>query len=122
LGPNGTYGWVARLGYQHSGYEYEWVQVYGVVGNSVKFLTGFVTHYSDEGACPEEGCTTLSAKYTFDTHSSASSFYPLILQVSGIQKGRPFRGNYRLVFDEKSLKYLTPENMPEEIKPAASRR
>jgi hypothetical protein len=38
-----------------------------------------------------------------------------MLQVSGIEKDRPFRGNYRLVFDEKSLKYLTPENMPDEI-------
>ena len=34
------------------------------------------------------------------------------------RKGRPFRGNYRLVFDDKSLKYVTPENMPDEIKPA----
>jgi hypothetical protein len=115
LGPNGTYGWLARLRYQHSGEVDEWVQVYGVIGNSVKFLTGFVTYYSYEGACPEVPCSDLSVKYTFDTHSSASSFYPIMLQVSGIEKGRPFRGNYRLVFDEKSLKYLTPENMPDEI-------
>jgi hypothetical protein len=121
LGPNGTYGWVARLGYQHSGYEYEWVQVYGVVGNSVKFLTGFVTYYSDEGACPEVGCSTLSAKYTFDTHSSASSFYPIMLQVSGVEKGRSFHGNYRLVFDDKSLKYVRPENVPDEIMPRVER-
>jgi hypothetical protein len=76
LGPNGGYGWVAKLGYQHSGYEYEWVQVYGVVGNSVKFLTGFVTYYSDEGACPEVGCSTLSAKYTFDTLHQQAPFIP----------------------------------------------
>ena len=92
-----------------------------MVGNSVKFLTGFFTYYSDGGACSEVPCSTLSAKYTFDTHSSASSFYPLTLQVSGIQNGRPFHGNYRLVFDEKSLKYLTPENMPDEIMPTRSR-
>jgi hypothetical protein len=123
LGPNGTYGWVARLGYAHSGLEHKWVQVYGVVGNSVKYLTGFVTYSSDEGACPEEvRCSTLSTKYTFDTRSSANSFYPLTLQVSGTEKGRPFRGNYRLVFDDKSRKYLTPKNMPEEIKSAASTR
>jgi hypothetical protein len=69
----------------------------------------------------EVGCSTLSAKYTFDTHSSVGPFYPIILRVSGNQKGRPFRGNYRLVFDEKSLKYLTPENMPDEIMPTRSR-
>jgi hypothetical protein len=120
LGPNGTYGWVAKLGYAHSNQEFEWVQVYGVIGNSVKLLTIFVTHYS-EGICQEGGCSNLSVKYTFDTHSSASSFYPLKLRVAGIQKGRPFRGNYRLVFDDKSLKYLTPENVPDEIKPPASR-
>ena len=119
LGPNGTYGWVATLGYAHSGREYKWVQVYGVVGNSVKLLTAFVTYYSDERACPEEvRCSTLSTKYTFDMRSSANSFYPLALQVSGIEKGRPFRGNYRLVFDKTSLTYLTPKNMPDEIKPA----
>jgi hypothetical protein len=118
LGPNGTYGWVAKLGYAHSGYDYRWVQVYGVIGNSVKVLTAFVTYYSNEGtACPEVPCSTLSAKYTFDTHSSLGPFYPLMLQVTGIQTGRPFRGNYRLVFDEKSQKYLRPENVPEEIMP-----
>jgi hypothetical protein len=66
LGPNGTYGWVAKLGYAHSNREYEWVQVYGVIGNSVKLLTIFVTHYS-EGICQEGGCSDLSVKYTFDT-------------------------------------------------------
>ena len=116
LGPNGTYGWVAKLGYQHSNEEFEWVQVYGVIGNSVKLLTIFVTHFSGEFSG-----TTLSVKYTFDTQSSASSFYPLILRVSGIQKGRPFRGNYRLVFDDKSLKYVTPKNLPDEIKAPGSR-
>jgi hypothetical protein len=87
-----------------------------------------ITHFvsGEASGCGQEGqerCSDLSVKYTFDTHSSASSsFYPLTLQVSGIQKGRPFRGNYRLVFDDKSRKYLTPKNMPEEIKSAASTR
>jgi hypothetical protein len=38
LGPNGIYGWAAKLGYAHSNQEFEWVQVYGVIGNSVRFL------------------------------------------------------------------------------------
>ena len=121
LGPNGRYGWVANLAYAHSNQEHEWVQVYGVIGNSVKLLALSETHFSEdygEETCQEVGgCSTLSAKYTFDTHSSASSFYPIILQVSGIQKGRPFRGDYRLVFDEKTQKYLRPENVPDEIMP-----
>jgi hypothetical protein len=120
LGPNGTYGWLARLRYQHSGDVDEWVQVYGVIGNSVKLLTAITTYLSDEGrnGCgPEAHCTVLSAKYVFDTHSSAT-FYPLILQVSGIQKCRPFRGNYRLVFDKSLLTYLAPNNMPDEFKPS----
>ena len=54
-------------------------------------------------------------------HPCAAPFYPLILQVSGIEKGRPFRGNYRLVFDDKSLKYLRPENVPDEIMPRVER-
>ena len=87
-----------------------------MIGNSVKLLTIFVTHFSGEFSG-----TTLSVKYTFDTQSSASSFYPLILRVSGVQKARPFRGNYRLVFDDKSLKYVTPKNLPDEIKAPASR-
>jgi hypothetical protein len=99
----------------------EWVQVYGVIGNSVKFLTGFVTYYSYELACPDVPCSTLSAKYTFDPHSSASSFYPIMLQVSGIEKARPLRGDYRLVFDDKSLKYVRPENVPDEIMPRVER-
>ena len=69
------------------------------------------------GCGPEAHCSTLSVTYAFETHSSASSFYPIVLRVSGIKNGRPFRGNYRLVFDKNSLKYLTPKNMPDEIKP-----
>ena len=119
LGPNGRYGWAAKLGYAHSNREYEWVQVYGVIGNSVKLLALFETHFSEyygEETCQEVGgSSTLSAKYTFDTHSSVSSFYPIILRVSGIQKGRPFRG------DDKSLKYLRPENVPDEIMPRVER-
>jgi hypothetical protein len=41
--------------------------------------------------------------------------------VSGIYHGRPFRGNYRLVFDNSSLTYSFPKNMPDEIKAFAAR-
>jgi hypothetical protein len=121
LGPKETYGWVAQTFMSHSGYDIRWISVIGVIGNSVKSLTAITSYYSDEGrsGCgPEAHCTALSVKYAFETHSSASSFYPIILQVSGIKNGRPFRGNYRLVFDKSSLTYLTPKNMPDEIKPA----
>ena len=52
-----------------------------------------------------------------DLAKPASLFYPIILRVSGIKNGRPFRGNYRLVFDKNSLTYLAPKNLPDEIKP-----
>jgi hypothetical protein len=88
LGPNGAYGWVAKLVDQHGGRESRWANVYGVIGNSVKSLTAVTSYYSDEGmsGCgPEAHCTALSVKYAFETHSSASSFYPIILRVSGIR-------------------------------------
>jgi hypothetical protein len=120
LGPNGAYGWVEAEDVWiagHGGPEVRGVGVYGVIGNSVKGLTWITSYYSDSGTAEEirEKETTLSTKYAFDLHSSASLFYPIMLQVSGIRKGRPFRGNYRLVFDYKSLTYVTPENMPDEI-------
>jgi hypothetical protein len=114
LGPNGTYGWVAKLSYAHSGYAYRWVRVYGVIGNSVKILTTVITNFEsgDASGCgTEEGqerCSKLSAKYALETQSSASSFYPIILRVSGVKHGRPFFGTYRLVFDKKSLTKLSP--------------
>jgi hypothetical protein len=127
LGPNQAYGWVEAEHVfisGHGGPELRGAGVYGVIGNSVKGLTTITSYFSDEGTSgcgsDEVHCTVLSVQYAFDTHSSAT-FYPLILRVSGIQKGRPFHGNYRLVFDDKSLKYLTPENMPDEIKPASTR-
>jgi hypothetical protein len=120
LAANEVYGWLAKSDFAHSGWEYRFVAVYAVIGHSVEQLTAITSYYSDEGRC-EALCTVLSVKYTFDTHSSASSFYPILLQVSGIEKGRPFRGNYRLVFDKNSLRYSVPENMPDEIRPAASR-
>jgi hypothetical protein len=129
LGPNGKYGWIEAeyLWFSgHGGPEVRGASVYGMIGNSVKDLTTITSYYSDEGTggCGPEAevrCSTLSAKYAFDTHSSASSFYPIILQVSGIEKGRPFRGNYRLVFDDKSLTYVRPENVPDEIMPRVER-
>jgi hypothetical protein len=120
LGSNGAYGWVAELGYDHSGVDQRWVQVYHVIGHSVTLLTTIMSYYSNAGACdPADAvapCTALSVKYAFETHSSANSFYPIILRVSGIKNKRPFRGNYRLVFDMSSHKYLSPKNMPDEIK------
>jgi hypothetical protein len=120
LGPDGAYGWIAKSDEDHSGYELRWATLYGVIGNSVKPLTTITSYYSDRGRggeWPKGGPTTLSVKYAFDRHSSASSFYPIMLQVSGIKNGRPFHGDYRLVFDDKPLKYITPENMPDEINP-----
>ena len=35
----------------------------------------------------------------------------------GHLSGGPFRGSYRLVFDNNSLTYLAPNSMPDEIKP-----
>src|SRR5260370_12128093 len=127
LGPNGAYGWVAELGEQHSGYDVRWVQVYGVIGRSVTLLTTVITYFESNEAsgCGREGqerCSTLSVKYALETKSSASSFYPIILRVSCVKHGRPFPGNYRLVFDKKSLTYLAPKNMPDEIKPFAFKK
>jgi hypothetical protein len=123
LGPNGTYGWVAKLSYFHSGTAYRWVRVYGVIGHSVTLLTAVITYFESGGASgcgPEEGqerCSALSVEFALETQSSASSFYPIILGVLGIKKGWPFRDNYRLVFDKKSLTYLAPKDLPREIRP-----
>jgi hypothetical protein len=122
LGPNGTYGWVAKLGYAHSGYEYEWVRVYGVIGHSVERLTTITTLFTsgEASGCGEEDqerCSTLSVQYLFDTRSSATLYYPIMLQASGNYHGRRFRGSYRLVFDKNSLTYLALNTMPDEIKP-----
>jgi hypothetical protein len=120
LGPNRVYGWIAKSDENHSGREYRWAKVYDVIGNSVKPLTTITSYYSNEGmnGCgPEAHCTALSVKYAFETQSSVGPFYPIMLQVSGINKGRPFRGKYRLVFGKNSLTYLAPNNMPDDIKP-----
>jgi hypothetical protein len=122
LGPNGTYGWLAKSGEDHSGVEHEWVKVYGVLGHSVEPLTTITTLFSNGEAsgCGEEGqehCGTLSVKYLFETHSSATSFYTIILQAWGNYHGHPFRGSYHMVFDKSALTYLSPQNMPDEIKP-----
>jgi hypothetical protein len=127
LGPNGAYGWVAKLSEGHSGYDVRWVQVYGVIGRSVTLLTTVITYFESNEAsgCGTEGqerCSTLSVKYAFQTQSSASLFYPIILRASGISHGRRFRGNYRLVFDKSSLTYLAPKNMLDEIKPFAFKK
>ena len=93
--------------------------MYAVIGHSVEPLTTITSYYSNAGACGPDSapCTTLSVKYTFETQASASSFYPILLRVSGVTQGRPFHGNYRLVFDKNSLTYLAPSNMPDDIKP-----
>jgi hypothetical protein len=120
LGPNGAYGWIAKSDENHGGLEHRGATMHCVIGHSVKPLTTITSYYSNAGlSCgpPAPPCTTLSVKYAFETHSSASSFYPIILRVSGIKDGRPFRGNYRLVFDKSLLAYLAPNNMPDEVMP-----
>jgi hypothetical protein len=116
IAPNGAYGWIAKWHEVHTGDDFESAEVYGVIGHSVELLTTITSYWTNAERAPSPP-TEVSAKIVFDTHSNASSFYPLIMQVSGIYRGSPFRGNYRLVFDENSLTYLAPNNMPDEIKP-----
>ena len=71
LGPN-AYGWLAKLSYQHSGYEYTWVRVYSVIGHSVTLLTTVTSYFSSgeaSGCGAEEGqerCSAFSVKYAFE--------------------------------------------------------
>ena len=106
LGPNGAYGWVASSGDVHGGGEIQLAEVYGVIGNTVKLLTTITSSCSDKtGAGAVGPLTDISTNFVFDTHPSASSFYPILLRLSGLKAGRPFHGNYRLVFDKNSLTY-----------------
>ena len=118
LGPKGTYGWVVKSGDVHTGGEYELVQVYGVIGASVKLLTTITSYSANKtGAGAVGPLTEISAKFMFETNSFTSLFFPILLRFSGVKNGRPFHSNYRLVFDKKLLTYLAPNNMPDEIKP-----
>jgi hypothetical protein len=137
LGPNGAYGWVAKDQDEHTGSEIEVSMVYGVIGDSVKLLTTIMSYWSNAGdgrgirpdlshwhrdyAERTSPLTAISADVVLEKRSSASSFYPIMLRVSGIYRGSPFRGSYRLVFDKSSLTYSFPKNMPDEIKPFAPR-
>jgi hypothetical protein len=106
LGPNEAYGWVARSGDVHTGAEIQLAEVYGVIGKTVKLLTTITSSCSDKtGAGAAGPLTDISTNFVFDTHSSASSLYPILLRLSGLKAGHPFRGNYRLVFDKNSLTY-----------------
>jgi hypothetical protein len=89
----------------------------GVIGRSVTLLTTVTTYFSsgEASGCGTEGqerCSTLSLKYVFETHSSASSFYPIILRVEGIYRGRPFRGSYHMPFQQvRQLSYIGGDPM-----------
>jgi hypothetical protein len=94
----------------------ETAAVYGVIGHSVKLLTTITSFWTNAQSNPVPP-TEVTAKIAFETHSSEGSFYPIMLRVSGVYRGSPFRGSYRLVFDKDSLTYLAPNNMPDEVKP-----
>ena len=80
--------------------------MYGVIGNTVKLLTTITSSCSDKSGAGAVGALTdISTNFLFDTHSSASSFFPILLRLSGLKAGHPFRDNYRLVFDKNSLTY-----------------
>jgi hypothetical protein len=121
LGSKGSYGWVMNSSKVHFGTASDFAGIYGVIGDTVSLLTTLVTHYDDSGsgACGDERrrCTELAVNYVFEPSATQSDFYPIILRVSGIKGGRPFKGNYRLVFDKDSLKYVVPKGVPEEIAP-----
>ena len=91
----------------------------GVIGNSVKSLTAITSYYSDEG---RSGCgpKRIAPPFRLNIRSTRNHqlgpFIPSYCEFRAL-RGRPFRGNYRLVFDKNSLTYLAPNNMPEEIKP-----
>ena len=89
LGPNGRYGWVAKLGYAHSNQEYEWVQVYGVIGNSVKLLALFETHFSEDYG--EETCQEVGGAAPFQLNTPSIRIHPQAPFIRSSCGSRAFR-------------------------------
>jgi hypothetical protein len=119
LGTNGSYGWIIKSDFESKGGEYyRWLTIYGVVGDMVTSLASITSYYEDPVDCKSEGnqhCTNISVNLLFDAQSPSTTFYPLVLRASGIKQGRPFRNTYRVQFDGRSLKYLSPPNTPDDF-------
>jgi hypothetical protein len=116
LGPNGTYGWIAKSEDTGAGEHMESVTIYAIVGDGVVSLGSITTHFDNNAGGCEGSCTDISGDVVIDAKSS-SIFYPLVLRVSGVRQKHMFKGTYGFVFDRHEFKYTVPPDVPEEIKP-----
>jgi hypothetical protein len=119
LGPADRYGWTIRMNEDHGRTRMDFVNVHAVIGDQVVLIGSLVTNYSNHLDCEERyaQCTDISSNLLIDQAAHSNEFYPMVLRASGVLRGQAFQATYRLFYDVRTFRYMTPPNMPNEIQP-----
>lgn len=115
LGPDHYYGWLLGTGAMGQGWLIEQQAVLAPHGKAVDTLVTLRKSIDSEGVFPcddpglKEKCMSLKYALSVDTTKIAAHVFPLILEKSGVQDGRPVvPETFQIPFDEKTWRYMPP--------------
>ena len=111
------YGWQATWGDCHQGYCGSRLAILAPFGKNIKDIADFTVDYSNDGACGSQDCldgkSTIETTVAFETASTDSDIYALLLTFNGMLNGENQDGTeYRLEFDRKEWRYVVPGDWP----------
>lgn len=122
IGPNDTYGWVAKSGWMGQGHIIASSTIFAPIGDTVLAIGDIPDHYDNTGNCEngkiigsETPCTDYSATVIFDSTEKSGRFYPIIVKVQGTREGVSVDETFNAKFDVKKLSYGKIHGMPKEF-------
>ena len=113
LGPNNAYGWVIENDIFYGGRQWNFNEIYAVVGDTVTPIGSIPYRYSENEAsgCIQKRCSDYSIELLINSTVPNARFYPLVLRTTGSRKGKPFYKTYRVPFNEPAFKYVVPREI-----------
>ncbi len=118
IGRGGAYGWTIASGFTGQGYTVQAFDILGVVGDQFRSLGKLPKGWDDSGNCEDGenisnggGCTDIQVQMSF-IPDNAPTFYPVLLEMSGVEEGKAYSKRFRLSYDEGLLAYKIPKDMP----------
>jgi len=113
FGPSDYWGWQNTTGNTSQGCTCSYYSILAPGGNTIRELAGFSEGFSDEGACTNERCTSLSSVLEIDSTKIGEKVFPLLITVIGKKEGEILEPKtWTVLFDTAKCSYVKPKDWP----------
>jgi serine/threonine protein kinase len=110
IGPSDYWGWVAISRFSQMGVTYRTYQIFAPYGKGFREVGKINEHYDDEGSDQSGGTTEINAEMKIDSTRDDSRVFPLLISVSGNEKGRVLKERKWVIpFNYEKWLYVPPK-------------